>query len=191
MSSIQEQDGTSAGEVSGPSIGLLLSEPVRGLAGFAALPLSAAWLTSAPRGDGHGVLVLPGLLANDVSTVVLRRVVRLLGYHAVGWNLGRNLGPTDQVIDELPRGLSALAERTGRPVSLIGWSLGGIYARELARQDPALVRQVITLGSPFALTDPRQSHADGAYRRRAKLHATGRLPRPEDVARPIHVPSTA
>src|SRR5215469_5235931 len=152
-----------------PSMRLLLTEPARSLADLATLPLSASWLTAAPRGDGHGVLVLPGLLASDASTVVLRRIVRLLGYRAVGWNLGRNLGPTDQVIDDLPRVLSAHAERTGRPVSLIGWSLGGIYARELARQDPGLVRQVITLGSPFALTNPRQSHADGAYRRRAKL----------------------
>src|ERR1022692_910275 len=82
---------------------------------------------------------------------------------------------------------------TGRsvPVSLIGWSLGGIYARELARQNPQQVRQVITLASPFALTDPRQSHADRVYQRRSELHAAGRVPTPEQVARPIGAPSTA
>src|SRR5260221_540964 len=101
------------------------------------MPLAASGLSSAPRGDGHGVLVVPGLLASDVSTGVLRRFLRRLGYDAAGWDLGRNRGPTDQVVDELPRVLSALAQRTGRPVSLIGWSLGGIYARELARQHPA------------------------------------------------------
>jgi dienelactone hydrolase len=191
MSPTQERGRTSAGAVSGPPLGLFLSEPVRGLARFAAMPLASSWLSSAPRGDGHGVLVLPGLLASDVSTAVLRRFLRRLGYAAAGWDLGRNRGPTDQVVDELPGVLSALAERTGRPVSLIGWSLGGIFARELARRDPAQVRQVITLGSPFALTDPRQSHADGAYQRRAHLHATGRLPTPEEVAQPIKVPSTA
>jgi dienelactone hydrolase len=191
MSPTQERGRTSAGAVSGPPLGLVLSEPVRGLARFAAMPLASSWLSSAPRGDGHGVLVLPGLLASDVSTAVLRRFLRRLGYAAAGWDLGRNRGPTDQVVDELPGVLSALAERTGRPVSLIGWSLGGIFARELARRDPAQVRQVITLGSPFALTDPRQSHADGAYQRRAHLHATGRLPTPEEVAQPIKVPSTA
>ncbi len=95
------------------------------------------------------------------------------------------------MLDELPRELAGLAERTGRPVSLIGWSLGGIYARELARRHPAQVRQVITLASPFALTDPRQSHADGAYRRRGSLHAAGRVPTREQLARPIGVPSTA
>jgi pimeloyl-ACP methyl ester carboxylesterase len=155
------------------------------------MPMAATYLSAAPRGDGHGVLVLPGLLASDVSTAVLRRFVRRRGYDVRGWKLGRNRGPTDAVLDGLPRELTALAESSAGPVSLIGWSLGGIYARELARQHPALVRQVITLGSPFALTDPRQSHADGAYERRRYLHATGRLPTREQVAAPISVPSTA
>jgi pimeloyl-ACP methyl ester carboxylesterase len=191
MSPTREQSGTRPGDVSGPSIGLLLSEPVRGLAGFAAMPLAAPWLMSAPRGDGHGVLVLPGLLASDISTSVLRRFVGRLGYRTVGWQLGRNRGPTQRVIDDLPRGLLRLAEQTGGPVSVIGWSLGGIFARELGRRLPAHVRQVITLGSPFALTDARQSRADRAYRRRAHLHATEGVPTPQQVAEPITVPSTA
>ncbi len=191
MSATREESGTSAAAASGPSIGLLLTEPARGMVGFATMPLAASWLLSAPRGDGHGVLVVPGLLASDVSTSVLRRFARRLGYRAVGWNLGRNRGPTERVMSELPRELAALAERTGGPVSVIGWSLGGIYARELARRQPAQVRQVITLGSPFALTDARQSHADRAYRRRAHLHARQGVPTPEQVAEPIGVPSTA
>lgn len=193
MSPTREQGGTRTkpDEVSRPPIGLLLSEPVRGLSGFAAMPLAAPWLLSAPRGDGHAVLVLPGLLASDVSTSVLRRFVRRLGYHAAGWNLGRNKGPTERVVGELPRALSALAEQTGRPVSLIGWSLGGIYARELARQHPAQVRQVITLGSPFGMTDDRQSHAHRAYLRQAHRHATNGVPARERLAEPIAVPSTA
>jgi len=191
MRPIREPGTASSPDVSGPSIGLLLSEPVRGLAGFAAMPIAATYLKSAPRGDGHGVLVLPGLLASDASTAVLRRFVRRLGYDVYGWNLGRNRGPTDEVLDQLPRELSALAERAGRPVSLIGWSLGGIYGRELARQHRGLVRQVITMGSPFALTDSRQSHADGTFTRRRHLYATGRLPTRERLAAPIGVPSTA
>ena len=191
MSATAEHSETSSSAASGPAIGLLLTEPVRGLTGFAGLTLAAGWLSSAPRGDGHGVLVVPGFLASDMSTSVLRRFVKRLGFQAVGWNLGRNRGPTQRVIDELPRALLSLADRTGGPVSLIGWSLGGVYARELARQQPAQVRQVITLGSPFALTDARQSHADRAYRRRAHLHAKGGIPTPEQVAEPIGVPSTA
>jgi pimeloyl-ACP methyl ester carboxylesterase len=191
MSAITEQGRTNSSGVSAPAIGLLLTEPARVLTGFAALPLAAAWLSSAPRGDGHGALVIPGLLASDLSTSVLRRFAGRLGYEAAGWNLGRNRGPTQRVLDELPRALLALAERTGGPVSVIGWSLGGIYARELARWHPALVRQVITLGSPFALTGTRQSHAGRAYRRRAHLHATQGLPSLKQVAEPVGVPSTA
>jgi len=174
-----------------PSMGLLLTEPARSLADLVTLPLAASWLSFAPRGDGHGVLVLPGLLASDSSTLVLRRFLRLLGYQVHGWDLGRNLGPTDEVLDGLPARLATLASLTGRPVSVIGWSLGGIYARELARQRPAQVRRVITLGSPFALTDGRQSHADRAYQRRSRLHSSDRVPTREQVSQPIGVPSTA
>jgi pimeloyl-ACP methyl ester carboxylesterase len=176
----------------GPSARLFLTEPARGLAGLAVLPLAAPWLAAAPRGDGHGVLVVPGLLASDTSTALLRRFLRRLGHDVRGWDLGRNMGPTDAVLDGLPRALDALVESGGGPVSVVGWSLGGIYAREMARRHPGQVRQVITLGSPFALTDPRQSRADGAYRRRSYLHADGgRVPTREQIARPISVPSTA
>jgi pimeloyl-ACP methyl ester carboxylesterase len=178
--------------VTGPAARFYLTEPIRGLADLMVLPLAAPWLAAAPRGDGHGVLVLPGLLASDMSTALLRRFVRQLGYDVSGWKLGRNLGPTDEVLDELPRALAAHVDRTGGPVSLVGWSLGGIYARELARRHAEHVRHVITLGSPFALTDPRQSRAEAAYQRRNYLHAPGsRLPSPYQMAQPIGVPSTA
>jgi dienelactone hydrolase len=184
--------GREAESQGGPPARLFLTEPARGLARLAALPLAAGWLASAPRGDGHGVLVLPGLLASDMSTSVLRRYLTWLGYSVCGWQLGRNVGPTDKVLAELPGVLSELAQRASGPVSIIGWSLGGIYARELAREQADLARQVITLGSPFRLTDPSQSRADGSYRRRSHLHATGHpIPTPEQVARPIDVPSTA
>jgi pimeloyl-ACP methyl ester carboxylesterase len=180
------------GPVPAPSARHLLTEPARGLAGFATLPVAAPWLAAAPRGDGHGVLVLPGLLASDMSTTLLRGFLRYLGYEVRGWDLGRNVGPTDAVLDGLPRVLGALAERTGGPVSMVGWSLGGIYAREMARRYPQQVRLVITLGSPFAITDPRQSRADGVYRRHSYQHAdAGRVPTWEQMAQPISVPSTA
>ncbi len=184
-------DAQPTAAASAPPARLLLSEPARGLAELARLPLSAPWLSFAPRGDGHGVLVLPGLLATDTSTALLRGFLRRLGYQVTGWRLGRNLGPTDEVLDELPAMRAALVQRTGRPISVIGWSLGGIYAREMARQHPAEIRRVITLGSPFALTDSRQTHADRAYQRRSVRHANGRVPTREQVAQPLGVPSTA
>jgi hypothetical protein len=180
-------------DTDGPSAGLFLTEPVRGLVDLAALLIAAPWLATAPRGDGHGVLVLPGLLASDTSTLPLRGYLRWLGYDVRGWDLGRNRGPTEEVLAGLPRALLAHARRTGRPVSLVGWSLGGVYARELARRNAKHVRRVITLGSPFALTDPRrQSRVHGPYQRLSHLHAdAARLPSFEQRARPIGVPSTS
>jgi pimeloyl-ACP methyl ester carboxylesterase len=175
-----------------PPGGLLLTEPLRGLAELASLSLAAPWLATAPRGDGHGVLVLPGLLATDTSTLPLRAFLRWLGYDVRGWDLGRNRGPTDAVLAGMPQTLLAHARRTGRPVSLVGWSLGGVYARELARDYARQVRHVITLGSPFALKDTRASHANGVFQFFSHLHADGsRLPTPEARTRPIRVPSTA
>jgi pimeloyl-ACP methyl ester carboxylesterase len=182
-------DGRSA---AGPSTRLLLTEPIRGLADHAALLLATPVLAAAPRGDGHGVLVLPGLLASDSSTIPLRGFLRWLGYDVRGWDLGRNHGPTEAILAGLPRAVLEHAERTGRPVSVIGWSLGGVYAREMARRYPRQVRQVITLGSPFALKDVRQSHAHGPYQRLSFLHAPEHtLPSREQRAKPIGVPSTA
>src|SRR5690242_12915603 len=184
--------GAARSDGGGPAAALLLTEPLRGLVDLAALLVTAPGLLAAPRGDGHGVLIFPGLLAGDLSTGPLQGFLRWLGYDARGWDLGRNYGPTEAVLAGLPRALLRHAERTGRPVSLIGWSLGGIYAREIARRHPRQVRQVITLGSPYALTHPGQSHAHGPYQRLSFRHAPGsKLPSREQRSRPINVPSTS
>jgi len=184
--------GSPGGRPPGPSSALLLTEPIRGLVDLAVLPLASPWLATAPRGDGHGVLVLPGLLGSDTGTLPLRRFLRLLGYDVRGWGLGRNRGPTEEVLHQLPRALAALAERTGGAVSLVGWSLGGIFAREIARLHPGQVRQVIALGSPFAQGNRWGTHAEGPYQRLSHLHAAvGRIPSRLQVARPIRVPSTS
>jgi pimeloyl-ACP methyl ester carboxylesterase len=112
----------------------------------------AAWplLRMAPRGDGHAVLVLPGLSASDASTRLLRRYLADLGYEPHGWGLGRNLGPRPGVREALLDRLDRLHEASGRKVSIVGWSLGGAYARALALRRPHAVRNVVTLGSPIA-----------------------------------------
>ena len=159
---------------------------------FASLLPALPLLGRAPRGDGHPVLVMPGWLAGDASTRALRWFLRDRGYHAHAWRLGRNRGPTPELVAGMSERLQALRARHGRKVSLVGWSLGGIYARELARRFPDLVRQVITLASPF-----RDTSATTV----ARLYRTGlirppRTPDPDaDVQRrlrtPLSVPSSS
>lgn len=119
-------------------------------------------LSMAPKGDGHPVLVLPGLVASDLSTRVLRRFLRERGYHVHGWKLGRNLGLREGVEKALFERLDALNQQHGAKVSIVGWSLGGLYARVLGKHKPEAVRSVITLGSPFA-GSPRSTNAWRVY----------------------------
>lgn len=121
----------------------------RALAELGAMAWMYPWLRRAPRGDGHPVLVLPGFLASGSSTFPLRSFLKSLGYAAHRWRLGRNLGRVGEKEQEVLARMHELRVRYGRKLSLIGWSLGGLYARELAWLAPDDVRQVITLGSPF------------------------------------------
>jgi pimeloyl-ACP methyl ester carboxylesterase len=170
------------------------TEPLRSLVEGGALAASLPLLRLAPRGEPHPVLVLPGLLASDRSTAPLRGWLRRLGYPVVGWDLGRNRGPTRAVVDGLPRLVDRLATEHGGPVSLVGWSLGGIFARKLAVRAPGQVRQVVTLGSPFAVPEGSDDRSVGTqvYRRYARLHAAERVQPDADAARrPLPVPSTS
>ena len=153
-----------AARIPPPSRLLALTELPRALAELGALPWFAPLLLNAPRGDGHPVLVLPGFVTSDVSTGLLRRYLELLGYAPYGWELGRNLGPKaiGKQGERLIARLEDIHAETGRKVSLVGWSLGGVMARQVARRRPGMVRQIITLGSPFT-GDPRASTVWKAY----------------------------
>jgi pimeloyl-ACP methyl ester carboxylesterase len=168
---------------------LLGLEWPRAFAEASTLP-AAAWplLAHAQRGDGHPVLVLPGYWAGDGSTAVLRRYLRVLGYRTHRWGLGQNLGLEDGVGGRLLDRLEALHARHGRAVSLVGWSLGGVYARELAKLAPDRVRQVVTLGSPFGM----QRRADGAGWLTGVVFGNAQgAPRGGRIADPPPVPVTA
>ncbi len=141
-----------------PSKLLALAEPSRAMGELATFYALRPMLAMLPRGDGHGVLVLPGFLAGDYSTAPLRSLLRDLGYDAVGWKLGRNVHVDDERVSAMMRCVDELFERTGGKISIIGWSLGGVFARELAKQAPEKVRQVITLGSPIS-DDRRYTNA--------------------------------
>ena len=172
---------------------LAATEPIRALASAGGLAATFPLLALAPRGDRHPVLVLPGLLASDRSTTTLRAWLRALGYPVVGWELGRNRGPTPEIVEALPGLVQRLVDRHGAPVSIVGQSLGGIFARRLAQRTPAQVRSVVTLGSPFALV-ARGAGDDTpgarAFRRFAPLHTSRRLST-ADPARPLPMPSTS
>ena len=115
------------------------------------------FLVSGPRGDGHSSIALPGLFASDSSTVTLRAFLRSRGYEALGWGLGRNPGFGTGLLEAMIALTRDEFRRSGRPVSLVGWSLGGVYARETARRAPDAVRCVITLGSPIQLDERTRS----------------------------------
>jgi len=159
-------------------LGLELRAPWEYAATIAALPL----LRLAPKGDGHPVLVFPGLSASDVSTRPLRRFLRDRQYDPNGWELGRNLGPRAGVFEACRERLRVIRRRHGRRVSLVGWSLGGIYARELAKEFPDDVRLVITLGTPFS-HGPRASSAWHTYEQ-----STGHRIGAPDLLAPLAVP---
>lgn len=156
---------------------------------LAASPL----LRALGRGDRHPVLVLPGFTGDDNSTAPLRWLLRSQGYWTHGWGLGTNMGPTGRVVRGIHRRLEMLHERHGRAVSLIGWSLGGIYAREMARTNPDAVRQVITLGSPFRLEPGDRSAASPIADRMAHRWRVEELNMTEAEINkpPLPVPSSA
>jgi len=181
-------DTTAGAAIQPPSLGKLLLE-ARAPFEYAASLMAAPWLLSAPRGDGHAVLVYPGLLASDFSTRPLRRLLHALGHDARGWGQGRNNGARSGILEQALQNLRDLRASSGRTVSLVGWSLGGLYARELAKMAPEAVRVVVTLGSPF--TGP--SDASNA-RRTYEWLQRGREQSPhrhEDLRTPPPVPTTS
>lgn len=177
-----------------PSKLLALTELPRALFELSSLAWTLPMLMAGPRGDGHPVLVLPGFITGDGSTGILRRFLAAKGYDAHSWNLGRNLGPRaiGREGEKLIARLEEVHALTGQKVSLVGWSLGGVMARLLANWRPDLVRQVITLGSPFA-GSPKASNVWRTYEAltgdRIEGQTTKRLR--QQGATPPPVPTTA
>jgi pimeloyl-ACP methyl ester carboxylesterase len=142
-----------------PPIGFLWRE---------ALALVRLWPQHAPltsrfvTGDGDPVLIIPGFLTSDASTAPLRHRLSELGYAVHGWDQGVNLGATAERLNQLGAHIAKIAAKSGQPVRLIGWSLGGLLAREAAKRRPHQVAQVITLGSPFS-GDPRANRVWRLY----------------------------
>lgn len=156
---------------------------------YAAMLASRPLLASCPRGDGHPVLLFPGLAASDRTTGPLRSFLEDLGYHAYGWELGTNKGPREGVLDACRERFQAIAKKHRRKVSLIGWSLGGLYAREFAKEFPRQSRLVITLGSPFT-GHPKATNAWWLYEKFTG-HRIGRADLHEPLRTVPPVPTTS
>jgi hypothetical protein len=144
-------------------------------------------LATAPRGDGHLVVDIPGWRAPEVTGAPLRGYLRTLGYDARGWGFGTNLGDPRRDVERLSARVLDLVDQEGAPASLVGWSLGGVIAREVARRHPDAVRRVVTYGTPVigGPTHTTIARAQGAG------SGTGRVTRRLDPAAPIRVPLTA
>ncbi len=154
----QQTDSLSAHDDLAPPSPLLMLMEARAPWEYAALLAATPWLGRLPVGDGHPVIVFPGLGASDTSTAPLRNFLRDRGYTPYGWKLGLNFGPKGGVLQGCRDLVAQVHQRHGQKVSLIGWSLGGIYAREMAKELPGCSRCVITLGTPFT-GHPRATNA--------------------------------
>ncbi len=162
------------------------------LSGLEAVRLAfhAPRLARQPRGDGRVVLVLPGFGAGDASTLPIRGYLRSLHYEASGWGLGRNTGTVEAFVEAMLDQVERLAQGTGCKVPLVGWSLGGVISREVARERPDLVEQVITFGSPI-VGGPKYTRVGAAFQARGANMDRIEQRLAERELRPIQVPVTA
>jgi len=164
----------------------------RAIGEFVSMIAAKPILDRLPKGDGHSVLVMPGFSASDRSTQPLRALLDRLGYDTHEWGLGLNMGPTPHVVHGIVRLLDRIGAVSNEPVTIIGWSLGGIYARELARLDPAAVKQVITLGSPIQMISTDRSASSPKWEAVQHLHDKSREYDVRDSDRPaLLVPNTS
>jgi hypothetical protein len=169
-----------------PPIGRLAWEALSGVE-LGRLLIRSPALLAAPRGDAP-VAVLPGYGADDASTLPLRTFLRRLGHEVQGWGLGRNRGDVAALLPRVADGVRALAEHRGRPVHLVGQSLGGVLARELARNQPDLIAQVITLGTPVA-GGPSHTRLGFRYTPQQRVEIAAAIEERNRI--PITVPVTA
>lgn len=146
-----------------PTVGVI--RELRGLLELPRLIIRAPDLARQPRGHGQTVLVLPGYGAGDGSTALLKSYLRLLGYRVTGWHLGRNSGDVAALLPRLLRRILSITRKSKQKIRIVGWSMGGFLAREIARERPDLVHCVITLGTPV-VGGPKYTIVASLFRRR-------------------------
>ena len=158
FSAISQSSAAPAGSLA-PALPLLMREALS----YAYMRTSASFSSIVDldvEGEGRSVMVLPGFMASDQATSRLRRSLTAAGFQAFGWGLGRNKGIKADIFERLDERMDSL--EIGAPLTLVGWSLGGLIAREYAKHAPHRVTKVVTLGSPFS-GDLRANNAWRAY----------------------------
>lgn len=135
-------------KITAPSLLLFATDTGRAALDLGSYFIGKPWYNRLPKGNGQPVVILPGFMASDASSFLIRKFLNNQGFEAYPWNLGRNYGGVEYVIRAI-ESIEELKHKHDSKVSLVGWSLGGVYAREIARRHPELIEQVITLGSPF------------------------------------------
>lgn len=175
-----------------PALALTLMEVARVSVEYSSSALLDAVLPARRVGEGRPVLVLPGFYATDGMTGRIRSHLRELDYHVHGWRLGRNFGLTDAIVDGLPARLDEIHARHGVPVSVVGWSFGGLLARWLGHERPDQVRQVICLGSPWR-SDGEVTRTTALFERTADKYGLSSQAREivETLRGPLPMPCTA
>jgi pimeloyl-ACP methyl ester carboxylesterase len=169
----------------------LLGMEYRAVAELVTFVMWRPLLALLPRGDRHAVLIVPGFVQDQTAIAPLRHALGRLGYDAWTWDQGTNLGFSRAALESLRAQANNLARTTNKRVSIIGWSLGGIFARELAFEIPDQLRLVITLGSPFG-RNPHASNMRWLY----DIVTKSRIDEIDDemvmrIRQPLPVPSTA
>ncbi|MGA8257289.1 MAG: alpha/beta fold hydrolase [Nocardioides sp.] len=143
-------------------------------------------------GQGRPVLVLPGFAANDQMTGRLRGHLKSRGFRVHGWRLGRNIGLTDRLVDGLTERFEQVADQYDQPISIVGWSFGGVLARRLAHEHTERVARIVCLGSPWR-ADGERTRATGMFERSREKHGISdrALDLVTRLREPVPVPTTA
>ncbi len=145
-------------------------------------------LLRGPKGNQEPVMFVPGLKANDVSNLPLRSYLNRRNFQTFGWDLGTNNGDVEGQLPSVVERVEAIFERTGQPVNMVGWSLGGVLSREVARDRPELVAQVITYGTPV-VGGPLYTTVSGVYSPEERIAIAATIEERNKI--PINVPITA
>ena len=174
----------------GPSLFWTLTEGSRASFEISSFFALRRLMKKLPKGDGHPVIFFPGFVASDRSTKPMRKLFTDLGYQTYGWGLGRNLVFNDKREADMHDLLKRVYDKHGEKVSIVGWSLGGLFAREVAKAHPDLVRSVISLGSPIS-GDPDHSNAGRLFKHFNGEPDTEMLARMQSMNTAPPVPTTS